>query len=123
MRGLDTIELYAITPKDELSLITKYHMPNCKCVDMVVAHLPFRGERAKDVLLVHLPKLKILLLEFNEETSEFQTLCIFIFENEEQYRVTGKRFPLCGMLRSVTTHWFTGFGFIADDTVFSWVQF
>jgi hypothetical protein len=90
---------------------------------MVVAHLPFRGERAKDVLLVHLPKLKVLLLEFNEETSEFQTLCIFNFENEEQYRVTGKRFPLCGMLRSVTTHWFTGFGFIADDTVFSWVQF
>lgn len=90
---------------------------------MVVATLPFQGARAKDVLLVHLPNLKVLLLEFSEETSEFLTLCIFNFENEEQYRVTGKKFPQTGMLRSINTHWFSGFGFIADDTIFSWIQF
>lgn len=64
---------------------------------------------------------QVLLLEFNEETSEFQTLCIFNFEHEEQFKVTGKKFPLTGMLRSVWSHWFSGFGFMADDTVFSWV--
>lgn len=65
----------------------------------------------------------MILLEFDEETSEFKTLCIFNFENEEQFKITGKRFPLTGMLRAVSTHWFSGFGFMADDTVFSWVQF
>jgi hypothetical protein len=121
LRGSDTIEIYTVTEK--LQLVTKYHMPNAKCIDMVAAKLPFRGETDKQVLLVHLPKLKVVLLEFSEEVSELQTLCIFNFENEEQFRVSGKRFPLTGLLRSVSTHWFSGFGFMADDTVFSWVQF
>ena len=122
LRGKDTIELYALTTKSELRLVTKYHMPNVKCIDFLAAKLPFRDSN-KQVLLVHIPKLKIVLLEFNEETSEFQTLCIFNFENEEAFKVTGKRFPLTGLVRSISTHWFSGFGFIADDTVFSWVQF
>ena len=62
-----------------------------------------------------------MLLEFDASISEFATYCIFNLEHQEELSVTGKLFPTIGMLRSVSTHWFTGFGFIADDTVFTWV--
>ena len=63
-----------------------------------------------------------MLLEFDPSISEFAVYCIFNLEHQEELTGTGKLFPLTGMMRSISTHWFTGFGFIADDTVFSWVQ-
>ena len=57
LRGLETIELYTLT-KEKLQLVTKYHMPNIKCIDMVAARLPFR-DSDKQVLLLHMPKLKV----------------------------------------------------------------
>lgn len=57
MRGLDTIELYST--EGSLQLVTKFHMPNAKAVTMIAAKLPFRGDSEKQVLLVHLPKLKV----------------------------------------------------------------
>ena len=90
---------------------------------MVAPKLPYKDDGEKQVLVIHLPKLKFIVLEFDEDIQEFKQLCIFNFENEDQFKVTGKRFPLQGLLRSVSTHWFSSFGFIADDSVFSWVQF
>jgi len=66
--------------------------------------------------------VKFIILAFDEETSEFATFAIFNFENQDELKLTGKRFPQRGMLRTVSTHWFCGFGFLADDTIFTWVQ-
>ena len=89
----------------------------------------------KDIVILHIPKLKVslslypltlcvqfILLEFDPDVSEFAVYCIYNLENQPELQMTGKMFPNTGMLRSVSTHWFTGFGFIADDTTFSWVQ-
>jgi hypothetical protein len=47
--------------KDTLALLTKYHMPNAKCIDMLAVKLSFRDDPDKEVLLLHLPKLKVSL--------------------------------------------------------------
>ena len=64
---------------------------------------------------------QFILLEFDPNVSEFAVYCMYNLENQPELQLTGKLFPNSGMVRSVSTHWFTGFGFIADDTMFSWV--
>ena len=56
--------------------------------------------------------------------SEFGTYCLFNFDQSDELKVTGKRFPNKGFLRTIsaTSVPMNGFGFLADDTLFCWVQ-
>jgi hypothetical protein len=77
---------------------------------------------ATDLLVIYMPKLKFVVLELDaEQTCEFRVYCLFNFENQEELKYTGKRYPKIAMLRSVQFSDVCGFSFIADDTVFTWV--
>ena len=56
--------------------------------------------------------------------SEFGTYSLFNFDQSEELKITGKRFPNQGLLRSIssTSSPLNGFSFLADDTLFCWVQ-
>ena len=74
--------------------------------------------------MLYLPKSKFIVLEFDaESTSDFRVFCIFNFQNDDALKFTGKKFPMEGMLRSVTGTDPSGFSFIGDDTVLTFVQF
>ena len=80
--------------------------------------------KTKDLLVLQLPGLKFFILEFNSAICEFGTYCIFNFDECEQLKISGKRFPKQGLLRTMSAESVpvNGFGFLADDTVFCWVQ-
>ena len=95
--------------------------------------------RTKDILVIQQPELKVsisatvanlilfaqfLLLEFDPEICEFGTYCLFNLDHSEELKITGKRFPKQGLLRTISAEstQLSGFGFLADDTVFCWVQ-
>ena len=79
--------------------------------------------RTKDILVLQLPELKFLMLEFDGNVCELGTYCLFNFDETEELKITGKRFPKQGLLRSIsaTSSPLNGFGFLADDTLFCWV--
>ena len=61
---MNTVELYQTvkqkeSSEDELLLVTKYHMPNSKCLDIVAPKLPLKDDGEKQVIVLHLPKLKV----------------------------------------------------------------
>ena len=76
----------------------------------------------KDLLVLHLPQLLFIILEFDPETCEFATHSLYNYDHMEELKQSGKRYPLQGMLRAVSIPTFTGFTFIADDTIFCWVE-
>jgi len=62
------------------------------------------------------------MLEFDNSVCEFGTYSLFNFDQSEELKVTGKRFPKQGLLRCVSASSLSGFGFLADDSLFCWVQ-
>ena len=69
--------------------------------------------------------IQFLILEFDGSVSEFGTYSIFNFDQSEELKVTGKRFPKQGLLTCISSQsapQLNGFGFLADDTLFCWVQ-
>lgn len=54
----------------------------------------------KDMLVVHLPKLKFVTIELDEDLLEFKIVCLQDFENKVQLQETGKVYPRQGFLQS-----------------------
>lgn len=63
------------------------------------------------------------MLEFDGRVCEFGTFSLFNFDESEELKFTGKRFPKQGLLRCISSDStsLNGFGFLADDTIFCWV--
>ena len=101
---------------------------------MTVVKLPFKHN--KEVVVIWLSDLKTMVLEFDEEVSEFSILalhnCQYYPDLEKQnvgrFRTltevneTGKKWPFVGKLRSISSYFITGFGYIVDDWKFLWVE-
>ena len=68
------------------------------------------------------------MLEFDPAVCELGTYCLFNLDHSEELKITGKRFPKQGLLRTISppitadSASLSGFGFLADDTLFCWVQ-
>ena len=45
------------------------------------------------------------------------------FRNLTEVNDSGKKFPLVGKLRSISSYYITGFGYIVNDYKFLWVEF
>ena len=63
------------------------------------------------------------MLEFDEEIGEFKIFSMHNFENQDELVISGKRFPLRGKLRSISSFYHSMFGYISDDYTFVWVEF
>ena len=50
-------------------------------------------------------------------------MCLFNFDQMEQLKETGKKFPLCGFLRAFSNQSQSGFAFVCDDTIVGKVTF
>lgn len=90
--------------------------------------------QVKDLLVLHLPELKFLVLEFNPSLCEFGTHSLINLENLEELKSTGKRFPLTGMLQGTSSTFVSDdksneketvskISFITDDCTFCEIQF
>lgn len=44
------------------------------------------------------------------------------FRHLPEVQETGKKFPVCGKLRSIATYHMSGFGYLTDDAKFVWVE-
>ena len=75
----------------------------------------------KDIILLRLDRLKFIALIFDEDIAEFTVYSMFNFDNQAEFQQTGKRFPTHGLTCTISTNWFSAFGFLADDTIFAWV--
>jgi len=104
VRGLESVELYSRS----FTFIADYKMPNLKIQDITKFTL-----NGHDVLCIHISVLKFIVIAFIDY--EFRTLCLFNFEHMDELKISGKRFPVNGMLRGFVD-W--GFVFISDDTLF-----
>jgi hypothetical protein len=60
------------------------------------------------------------MLEFDGETSDFKITALHNLEKQLQLEATGKKFPLRGKLRSISTPNQTMYGYISDDH--TWVS-
>jgi hypothetical protein len=104
VRGLESVELYSRS----FTFIADYKMPNLKIQDITKFTL-----NGHDVLCIHVSVLKFIVIAYID--FEFRTLCLFNFEHMDELKLSGKKFPLNGMLRGFQD-W--GFVFISDDTLF-----
>ncbi len=44
------------------------------------------------------------------------------FENQDELVASGKKFPLRGKLKGISSFYFSLFGYISDDYTFVWVE-
>lgn len=59
------------------------------------------------------------MLEFDEEINEFKIITLHNFENQIELDETGKKFPMRGKLRTISTSYASMFGYLSDD--YTWV--
>ena len=75
-----------------MNFIADYKMPNLKIQD--ISKFTLNGH---DVLVIHESVLKFIVIAYID--FEFRTLCLFNFEHMDELKLSGKKFPLNGMLR------------------------
>ena len=97
-------------------MVCEYKMPYTKVKDMVKVKLPWHHQ---DMLCLQMDGLKFVILCFDRELESWRTVLMFNFDSVDELKVTGKRFPLQGMLRGKDD----GFVFLADDTILAKVTF
>ena len=60
---------------------------------------------------------------YDKEIDDWRTICLFNFDHMESLKETGKKYPMCGKLKSYSSQDQSGFIFIADDTIVGKVTF
>ena len=95
LRANDTIELYNII-NDKMHLLTKYECTTCKISKIIAIRKP--GTQ-KDMLVLHIPKLKFVTIEIDESKLEFKIVCLHNFDNDARLRKTFKMNPRQGFLQ------------------------
>lgn len=58
------------------------------------------GSDGKDMLVLHIPALKFVTIEFDELLSEFRIYCMHNLENNLRLKETGKLNPKSGFLQA-----------------------
>ena len=88
---------------------------------MVKVKMPYL--KSNDLICFQMQGLKFLIIQYNNEIQDWKTVFLFNFDNTEEIKQSGKRFPNSGLLRSTNTPKSSGFIFLADDTVIGSIRF
>ena len=89
LRSNDQVELYKII-EGKMNLVCKYNL-SIKVSKMVSVRKP--GSDGKDMLVLHIPALKFVTIEFDELLLEFRIYCMHNLENNLKLKETGKLNP------------------------------
>ena len=76
----------------------------------------------KDAVVIFLERIKLMVLKVDESVMEFGIIALFNFENDTRLQESGKKMPLAGMLRTISTPTSSAFGLIADDSTFIYIK-
>ena len=89
LRSNEQIELYKIID-GKMNLVCKYDV-SIKVQKIVAVRKP--GSNGKDMLVLHIPALKFVTIEFDELLTEFRIYCMHNLENNQRLKETGKLNP------------------------------
>ena len=64
----------------------------------------------------------MITLEYDEEIGEFGVFAMHNFENQEELKASGKKLPMRGKLRTLSSFFTNMIGYISDDSTFVYVE-